>query len=81
MIRRLVFALIAFAAPLAINYLYQRLAGRSRAAPGWVWAAAVLLALATFIVPPLLEPKGNARYVPAHMENGRLVPDREVPAP
>ncbi len=81
MIVRLVFAALAFVAPLAIYALYARLFGADKHAPAprFVWAAAILLAFVSFLAPALLEPRGEGRLVPAHLENGVLVPVSVAP--
>ncbi|MES1203132.1 MAG: hypothetical protein ABUS57_16980 [Pseudomonadota bacterium] len=80
MIVRLAFAALAFAAPLAVYALYARFFGKDRhaPAPGTVWMIATLLAVGSFLAPALLEPRGDGRFEPAHLENGVLVPDRVV---
>lgn len=81
MIVRLAFAALAFAAPFAVYALYTRYCGGDRhaPAPNVIWAVAVLLAIGCFLAPALLEPRGEGRLVPAHLENGVLVPDSVVP--
>jgi hypothetical protein len=78
---RLAFSALAFVAPLAIYALYARFFGADKHAPAprFVWAAAIVLAFFSFLAPALLEPRNNGRLVPAHLENGVLVPDSVAP--
>ncbi len=81
MIVRLAFAALAFALPLAVYALYARFFGADKHAPAprLVWAVAIVLAFASFVAPALLEPRGEGRLVPAHIDNGVLVPDSVAP--
>lgn len=81
MIVRLVFGGLAFALPLAVLFVYRHVVGADRSAPppNTIWALAVLLAIASFLAPALLEPPNTGTFEPAHLENGVLVPDRVSP--
>jgi hypothetical protein len=81
MIVRLVFAALAFALPLVVLYTYRHVVGADKRAPppNKVWALAVILAIASFLAPALLEPPNTGTFEPAHLENGVLVPDRVIP--
>jgi drug/metabolite transporter (DMT)-like permease len=78
---RLAFAALAFALPFAIYTIYARFfsAKKHAPAPQMVWFAAIVLAFASFIAPAFFEPSGEGRLVPAHLENGVLVPDSVAP--
>ncbi len=83
---RLLLSLLAFALPLVFYTLYVRYMARRgfQRPPAAAWLIGVALAMGTFIVAALLDGVGDrpGRYVPAHMENGKIVDDhmeREAP--
>lgn len=47
----------------------------------WVWAvaASILLAIGGFLALGLTAEQTDGTYIPAHMENGELIPARVVP--
>lgn len=97
MTRRILITLACFALPFILYWIYSWLQQRkARALAGsaalarretWpmtiLWLAGAVLAVETMIVAAVSGPgyRGEGRYVPAHMENGVIVPDRFEPAP
>ncbi len=97
MTRRILITLACFALPFILYWIYDWMQRRSaRVTAGstalarrekWpmtiLWLAGAVLAVETMIVAAVSDPgyRGNGRYVPAHMEDGKIVPDRFEPAP
>lgn len=81
---RLLLALIALLAPLALFWVYTRL---DRAWPRerrWpftlLWLTGAALAIETFVVAALdRDPNTSGRYVPAEIQDGRIAPARIEP--
>lgn len=78
--------LFALAAPFVVYWLYAAWKRRREAGAGDPWPMTVLLlagvalAAETLAVAALSEPRvRDGRYVPAHLDNGRLVPAQTLP--
>jgi len=77
-----------FLLPFALFFLFLVASRREALAPenwkgarGWLAIAGVGLAISGVVVETLWLDRHSGRYVPAHMESGRLVPGRfEGPA-
>lgn len=81
---RFLLALAAIAAPFALYWLYLRLQRQSQARDPWplaiLWIAGVVLAVEFMALSALTEPEsGEGRYVPAHLEGDRIIPERMIP--
>jgi len=86
MLRRLIIMLLAFAAPYAAYWLFARWQARRGIVNPWptavLFLAGAAIAAEALIVAAVEEPRvRGGRYVPAHLENGRLEPARTVPDP
>lgn len=86
MLRRYGLMLFALAAPFIVYWLYAMWRRRREGLPGDPWPTTVLLlagvalAAETLAVAALSEPRvRDGRYVPAHLDNGRLVPAQTLP--
>jgi len=80
MIRRIIFDVLLFLLPFALYGLYWRFsarpAGRSAAHPwNYLLISGLVLVAASFVIWGVTEGAGRQGvYVPAHVENGRVVP-------
>ena len=91
MIRRYLITLAALATPFLLYWLYavwRARAGRGATRPRDPWPTAILflcgavIAAETLVIAVLDEPRvRDGRYIPAHLENGRLVPAQTIPDP
>ena len=86
MLRRYGLILFAFALPFLVYWLYAIWRARSGVRDPWpttiLILAGAVLAAETLAIAALDEPRvRDGRYIPAHMENGKLVPARTVPDP
>ena len=89
MIRRIVYEIILFLLPFALYGIYWRLSGRNRpdaATRAHPWAmlfiAGLLLVAANFVLWAITDGESaEGVYVPAHVEDGRVVPGRVDPPP
>ena len=88
MIRRILIEVLLFLLPFALYGIYWRLSGRGKAEEAgrrhpWatLFAIGLVLVIASFFLWAYED--GETRdgtYVPAHVEDGRLVPGRVEPA-
>jgi hypothetical protein len=88
MITRLFWEFLLFLLPFALYFLYTRVArrdddGKLGHAHPWVWLfiAGLVLAIGGLIWVGLTDSKNEGVYVPAHVENGKLVPGHYERAP
>jgi hypothetical protein len=80
---RFVVTLLAFAAPFVLFWLYTRWQARNRAAgtkDPWplavLWLTGAVLAVEAMALTAMTAPPPGGVYVPARIENGRVVPWR-----
>lgn len=78
---RFVVTLLAFAAPFALFWLYTRLQARTQRAGAkdpWpmavLWLTGAILAVETMALTAISAPAPGGVYVPARIEDGRVVP-------
>lgn len=87
MIRRIIFDLLLFLLPFALYGVYWRRSpnpnSRSTNHPwSYLLISGLVLVAASFVVWGVTEGSGERGvYVPAHVENGRVVPGHVVTAP
>ena len=87
MIRRILFDVLLFLLPFAIYGLYWRFSpnpGTRTAAHPWSYLliSGLMLVAASFVVWGIAEGSGQQGiYVPAHLENGHVVPGHVETAP
>jgi hypothetical protein len=81
MIVRIFWEFLLFLLPFALYFLYTRMARRDEEgklghAHPWVWLfiAGLVLAIAGLVFVGLTNSENAGVYVPAHTENGRVVP-------
>jgi Family of unknown function (DUF6111) len=88
MITRAFWEFLLFLLPFALYFLYTRVARRDddgklgHAHPwAWLFIAGLVLAIAGLVWVGLTDSKNEGVYVPAHTENGKVVPGHYEPAP
>jgi hypothetical protein len=87
MIRRILFDLLLFLLPFALYGVYWRFSpnpnGRTAPHPwSYLLISGLVLVAASFLVWGITEGSGRQGiYVPAHLENGRVVPGQVETAP
>ncbi len=87
MIRRVLFDLLLFLLPFGLYGLYWRFSpspnGRAATHPwSYLLISGLVLVAASFVVWGVTEGSGRlGNYVPAHLENGRVVPGQVEMAP
>lgn len=87
MIRRIIFDLLLFLLPFALYGVYWRLSPTpsSRGANhpwSYLLISGLVLVAASFVVWGVTEGSGTrGLYVPAHLENGHIIPGHVVTAP
>jgi heme/copper-type cytochrome/quinol oxidase subunit 3 len=87
MIRRILFDLLLFLLPFALYGMYWRFSpspnGRTATHPwSYLLISGLVLVAASFVLWGVTEGSGRqGNYIPAHLENGRVVPGNVETAP
>jgi purine-cytosine permease-like protein len=84
MTQRFLITLLCFAIPFALYWLYERQRKGRTGREQWphlvLWLVGAILAAETLVVAALTQ-KGlpEGRYVPAQLEDGRIIPPHVIP--